>query len=363
MAASNTNPPDLQQSRELTPSLKEKAKSSDIQRSEVTLLLPSPYLCVSEVIRRHQIEEIITNSDNNIFGTKKGITSWLESNSLSNTHSRIRFLNPKIANLERYLKNINKIIDGKGLYSVSNYLRVNDLPLAYSTTHHIYGKVEDVLRFIFKRSVIDMFKPQGLAVINNFITEDEEDKLLRFINDAKWNSSLSRRTQHYGYEYNYSTIGRELPGSSPLADLKEAAKIPDMLDVFKRFRDSFPDESKSSEPVSHADSSPGDNYITLNDLAFDQIIVNEYNPGQGISKHVDSSVFDDLIISLSLESDIIMKVGNVNIVLKRRSLLILCKEARWDVPHMISPRLNDTIDGVLQARERKVSITYRKVKK
>jgi hypothetical protein len=45
---------------------------------------------------------------------------------------------------------------------------------------------------------------QGLALIENFLTEDEENTYLKEIDNFEWNNSLSRRTQHYGFVYNYT---------------------------------------------------------------------------------------------------------------------------------------------------------------
>lgn len=45
---------------------------------------------------------------------------------------------------------------------------------------------------------------QGLTYIRDFITEKEESDLITFINSMEWNNDLSRKTQHYGYKYNYN---------------------------------------------------------------------------------------------------------------------------------------------------------------
>ena len=40
---------------------------------------------------------------------------------------------------------------------------------------------------------------------------------------------------------------------------------------------------------------------------FDQLIVNEYQPGQGISPHIDNqTLFGDVVVSVSLSSNTIM---------------------------------------------------------
>ena len=45
----------------------------------------------------------------------------------------------------------------------------------------------------------------GLYIINNFIEQDEEQHLINFIDSQEWNTSLQRRTQHYGYTYSYGS--------------------------------------------------------------------------------------------------------------------------------------------------------------
>lgn len=48
-------------------------------------------------------------------------------------------------------------------------------------------------------------KIDGLTLIEDFLSKAEEAELLRQIDASEWNTSLKRRTQHYGYEYNYTT--------------------------------------------------------------------------------------------------------------------------------------------------------------
>ena len=42
----------------------------------------------------------------------------------------------------------------------------------------------------------------------------------------------------------------------------------------------------------------------------DQLIVNDYAPGQGIPAHVDAPLFTDTIISISLGSSCVMEFSN-----------------------------------------------------
>ena len=49
---------------------------------------------------------------------------------------------------------------------------------------------------------------QGLTLLIDKFDHHEEDYLLKMIDDQNWDTTLSRRTQQYGYKYNY--IGHSL---------------------------------------------------------------------------------------------------------------------------------------------------------
>jgi alkylated DNA repair dioxygenase AlkB len=98
----------------------------------------------------------------------------------------------------------------------------------------------------------------------------------------------------------------------------------------------------------------------------DQTIVNEYQPGQGISPHVDFESFADTIVSLSLGSACIMELTTVGtgatpLLLEPRSVLILAGEARRVWQHSIPARKRDVWMGATFLRTRRVSLTFRKV--
>jgi alkylated DNA repair dioxygenase AlkB len=180
--------------------------------------------------------------------------------------------------------------------------------------------------------------PPGARIQPRFISEDEADTLLAAIDASDWRADLKRRVQHYGWRYDYRArqvtpdmaLG-PLPGwLSPLADRIGAE--PDI------------------------------------DGAPDQVIVNEYRPGQGISAHVDCApCFGPAIASLSLGGRCEM-VFRHRISGERRSvmleplmLLILSGEARYDWTHEIPARKSDVINGERQPRTRRVSLTFRTV--
>ena len=95
-----------------------------------------------------------------------------------------------------------------------------------------------------------------------------------------------------------------------------------------------------------------------------QLIVNEYQPSQGISAHVDcEKCFANQIVMVSLgwayEMDFIRLVDQheQSILLAPGSAIVITDEARFDWAHRIKARKSD--HGV--RRQRRVSLTFRNV--
>lgn len=176
----------------------------------------------------------------------------------------------------------------------------------------------------------------GLTYIRNFISQYEHDLLLEKIDSQPWLGDLQRRVQHYGYKYDYAQhkINSEMY-IAPLPDwaLSIATKL------HKNYSDALPD----------------------------QVIVNEYEPGQGIASHTDcKTCFRDTIISLSLGSKCVMdfthpSLGQKSILLEPRSLIIMQGEARYNWRHGIAKRKSDKFQGQVIKRARRVSLTFRTV--
>jgi alkylated DNA repair dioxygenase AlkB len=172
----------------------------------------------------------------------------------------------------------------------------------------------------------------GLTYIPSYISSEYEQDLLNLIDRQNWNLELKRRTQHYGYKYDYTA--RFLDTSYYLG------QMPYWLD---EFCDNLHSESIFIEKP-------------------DQVIINEYIPGQGITSHIDCvPCFTGTVCSLSLASGCLMDLMNGNIkktiYLEPRSLLILQEDARYRWKHGIATRKSD--NGV--KRQRRVSLTFRKV--
>jgi alkylated DNA repair dioxygenase AlkB len=182
----------------------------------------------------------------------------------------------------------------------------------------------------------------GLSLLPDFITEAEERELLSVIDQQPWFADLQRRVQHYGYRYDYTA--RQVT-----ADLYLGA-LPDWLQPLatRLHREEF--------------------FATPPDQVPDQVIVNEYQPGQGIAPHVDCiPCFGDTIASLSLGSGCLMdfthsKIAHkTSLFLQSRSLLLLQGDARYHWQHGIAKRKSDVVDGVKVQRGRRVSLTFRTV--
>jgi alkylated DNA repair dioxygenase AlkB len=102
------------------------------------------------------------------------------------------------------------------------------------------------------------------------------------------------------------------------------------------------------------------------DLA-DQLIVTEYQPGQGIFSHVDVPMFADTIVTISLGSTCVMEFvapeagQHAHLLLEPLSALVLSGEGRSTWKHSIPARTSDLWQGRSWKRTRRVSLSFRKV--
>ena len=171
----------------------------------------------------------------------------------------------------------------------------------------------------------------GATYVPDFVTAEEEREIIRHIEAGGWSHEFARRRQHYG-------IGYEKP------DWKNPAPLPEWI-----------------ESIAHRVVAAG-----LFSRMPVQALVNEYQPGQGISAHKDYDPFDE-VASLSLLSGCLMELARPGrremkiIWLEPRSLLVLIGEARHEWTHAIRARRNDIIEGVKIPRPRRLSLTLRTV--
>lgn len=161
---------------------------------------------------------------------------------------------------------------------------------------------------------------------------------MAMLDAGEWNTELKRRVQHFGYRYDYKA--RAVTADAYLG------KLPAWLEIF----------AERLVETGYCRSLP------------DQVIANEYLPGQGISAHVDCvPCFDDTIVSISLLSACEMVFRELrgpdigSVVLQPCSVVLLGDAGRYDWTHEIPLRKSDVVNGVRTARRRRVSLTFRKV--
>lgn len=102
----------------------------------------------------------------------------------------------------------------------------------------------------------------------------------------------------------------------------------------------------------------------------DQLTINDYFPGDGISPHFDvHSPFEEYFVSLSLGSGCTMtfksyKNEEKHLFFKPRMLVIFSGEARYAWFHSIAERRLDKIcNNEVYFRRRRISLTYRRIRK
>ena len=100
----------------------------------------------------------------------------------------------------------------------------------------------------------------------------------------------------------------------------------------------------------------------------DQTIINEYEPGQGISAHVDCvPCFGPVVAAISLGSESTMDFTHpedgtrVEVRLTPGSLCVMTGPARYVWRHAIAARKSDQSPTGRVLRGRRVSVTYRTV--
>jgi alkylated DNA repair dioxygenase AlkB len=177
----------------------------------------------------------------------------------------------------------------------------------------------------------------GLLSVPRWLDEDGQRSLMADIDAASWASPLRRRVQHYGHRYDYGSRGVDGAPAPPLPAW--AVTLAERL---------------------HRDGHFG--------RRPDQVIVNEYLPGQGISAHVDSvSSFGPVVASVSLLSACVMEFihpedrTRVPVRLEPGSLCVMTGPARSVWRHAIPARKSDPGPDGRVSRDRRVSVTLRTV--
>ncbi|KAJ7546816.1 hypothetical protein O6H91_08G055800 [Diphasiastrum complanatum] len=241
----------------------------------------------------------------------------------------------------------------------------------------------------------------GIILHSEFVSPAEEKELLAAVDERPWQTLAKRKVQHYGYEFLYKVRNVDLT--------KKLGELPTFVDHVVERMSALPEVANSTEKS----------------LPFDQLTVNEYPRGVGLSPHIDThSAFEGSILSLSLAGACVMefrkyhkhsydlhtskanydsrvhgthimgrgldcearqtipdlhqttyfseqemieppkvKVERRVLYLPQRSLLILSNEARYGWHHYIPHHKEDVVNGEKVPRSsRRVSFTFRKVR-
>ncbi|KAK1435960.1 hypothetical protein QVD17_01733 [Tagetes erecta] len=197
----------------------------------------------------------------------------------------------------------------------------------------------------------------GIYLIHDFVSVQEEEQLLAAVDARPWHNLAKRRVQHYGYEFCYDI--RNVNTQQQLGELPSfVACILDKIPLFRKLHEAA-------------------------DVLLDQLTVNEYPRGVGLSPHIDThSAFEDSIYSLSLSGPCIMEfrasvddrdTNNSSyssnfvrkaIYLPPRSMILLSGEGRYAWQHYIPHHKVDMVnDNMIRRSSRRVSFTFRKVRK
>ncbi len=170
---------------------------------------------------------------------------------------------------------------------------------------------------------------EGFSYHKEFISPDDEGVLIKYADSHPWDTTWKRRIQQYGYSYGTSR--------------RESLGMPEWLSwLCNRLSD---DSIFKETP--------------------NQVVINEYRPGQGIAPHVDYlSNYGNTVASLSLGSPVVMdfiseEKKKISHLLEPRSLFVVSGSARFNWKHGIAPRKMDHILGAVITRGRRLSCTFR----
>ena len=174
----------------------------------------------------------------------------------------------------------------------------------------------------------------GLKICQ-LLTVDEESLYMKKLYEYTWSMKIKRRVLNFGYSYDYRGYGKNI-----VYNMEEW-----LVELFNKCK------------------------CTLNmkidcDASKLMVIVNEYEPGQGISGHVDdTSKFGEWIICVVLNSgsNIIFTNGDErnSYYIKNRDVYAMTGDARYRYKHEITKTKSDKVDKDRIKRGIRVSITFR----
>jgi len=178
--------------------------------------------------------------------------------------------------------------------------------------------------------------PEGFTYVSDFLSEEEEKKLLTDISKIELHPFMfqgfeaKRKVASFGYDYSFDK-----------RTLSEGMKMPDLF-----------------QPLIIKVA----NYLSLSPNVFAELLVTNYPAGSVINWHRDAPPFE-LIAGISLLSDCTFRLrphdktkqtrsAIISFPVKRRSLYILERASRSEWQHSIAP-----------VKEERYSITLRTLRK
>mmetsp|Transcript_104172 Transcript_104172/g.127277 ORF Transcript_104172/g.127277 Transcript_104172/m.127277 type:complete len:505 (+) Transcript_104172:3-1517(+) len=199
---------------------------------------------------------------------------------------------------------------------------------------------------IIRQCIAGTYIP-GLIYVPDFITDNEHESIKQVLikNYNLWDLGQiqqKRRSLHFGYSISFDNM--ELyKCTGKLAEIpKEFKWIPQRIQRYVEER------------------------IHKKIKAFNQLILNEYTPNQGINAHVDRThCFGPVICGLSLFSHVVMEFKNKKtdevkpIVLLPKSLYIMSGESRYEWLHSINRDKIQKFYGNNIIKGLRYSMTYR----
>ncbi|XP_059295083.1 uncharacterized protein LOC132048188 isoform X1 [Lycium ferocissimum] len=196
----------------------------------------------------------------------------------------------------------------------------------------------------------------GLWLCKDFLSSDQQSMLLSSIHQEGWFAeSSSNQAMRFG----------DLPGWA----VELSSSIHEVI-----VSDNYVAESENCEKGKEACIFPQD--LLWREPLFDQLIVNMYQPGEGICPHVDLMRFEDGIAIVSLESSCVMHFSRVKsetckaqdpqqkvpVLLTPGCLILMWGEARYLWKHEINRKPGFQIwEGQEIDQNRRISVTLRKL--
>ncbi len=179
----------------------------------------------------------------------------------------------------------------------------------------------------------------GLKFVAGFLTPEEQHECVERVDAAvdEWRRDLARRVQHYGWRYDYK--------ARAITPDMHLGALPDWLSNLAY---------RLYEETGQFDRVP------------EQVIVNEYQPGQGIAMHIDHQGFGPTVCTISLLDDWEMDFSSdwkhkQPALLQRGSCVLLTGASRSKWQHGIAPRKSEILASGRRNRERRLSLTFRTV--